>query len=119
MSEHLAGQGASVFNTDAMNADLQTMMGRVFDKVASVSAQSLAEAPAKQVNAIGDELLNTGKDKVSHLQRIGGGGLAGAADPARMEQKRTNSILGDVRGLLRDIRGRINTNPPATAAVFG
>jgi hypothetical protein len=114
------GKGASVFNTGAMNAELGTMMGKVFDRVASVSAQSLAEAPAKQVNAIGDELLNnTGKDKVSHLQRIGGGGLAGAADPARMEQKRTNSILGDVRGLLRDIRGRINTNPPAAAAVFG
>ena len=114
------GQGMSVFDTGAMNTELESMMAKVFDKVQSVSEKSLAEAPVKQVNAIGDELLNnTGKDKVSHLQRIGGGGLAGAADPARLEQKRTNSLLGDVRGLLRDIRGKINTNQPASAPVFG
>ncbi len=113
------GQGSSVFDTGPMNAELDAMMGKVFDKVQSVSEKSLAEAPAKKINAVGDEILNTGKDKVSHLQRIGGGGLAGAADPARMEQKRTNSLLGDVRGLLRDIRGKINSTAPAETAVFG
>jgi len=114
------GQGSSVFDTGAMNEELDAMMGKLFDKVQSVSEKSLVEAPVKQINAVGEEMLSTtGKDKVSHLQRIGGGGLAGAADPARMEQKRTNSLLGDVRGLLRDIRGKINSNPPAEGAVFG
>ena len=114
------GQGMSVFDTGAMNAELEGMMAKVMDKVQTVSEKSLAEAPAKQVNAIGEELLNkSDKEKVSHLQRIGGGGLAGAADPARIEQKRTNSLLGDVRGLLRDIRTKINSNPPSTAPVFG
>ena len=114
------GQGMSVFDTGAMNAELEGMMAKVMDKVQTVSEKSLAEAPAKQVNAIGEELLNkSDKEKVSHLQRIGGGGLAGAADPARLEQKRTNSLLGDVRGLLRDIRTKINSNPPSSAPVFG
>lgn len=113
------GQGMSVFDTGAMNTELEAMMGKVFDKVQTVSEKSLAEAPAKQINAVGDELLNTGKDKVSHLQRIGGGGLAGAADPARMEQKKTNTLLGDVRGLLRDIRGKIGPSNHTSEAVFG
>jgi len=112
-------QGSRVFDTSAMNEELDNMIGKAFDTVQSVSQKSLAEAPAKQINAVGDEILNTGKDKVSHLQRIGGGGLAGASDPVRTEQKRTNSLLGDVRGLLRDIRGKINNNPPAEGAVFG
>lgn len=113
------GEGMSVFDTNAMNSELEAMMGKVFERVQSVSEKSLAEAPVKQVNAIGEEFLNSGKDKVSHLQRIGGGGLAGAADPARAEQRRTNTLLGDVRGLLRDIKGKLN-NPPAPAApVFG
>lgn len=114
------GQGMSVIDTEGMNADLATMMAKVMEKVQTVSERSLAEAPVKQVNAIGDELLNkSDKEKVSHLQRIGGGGLAGAADPARLEQKRTNSLLGDVRGLLRDIRGKITPNQPSSAPVFG
>lgn len=113
------GQGASVFETAAMSGELDAMMGKVMDRVQSVSEKSLAEAPVKQVNAIGEELLNnTGKDKVSHLQRIGGGGLAGAADPARIEQKRTNSLLGDVRGLLRDIRGKVGPTNQPQEAVF-
>jgi len=113
------GEGMSVFNTDAMNTELEGMMSKVFERVQSVSEKSLAEAPVKQVNAIGEELLNTGKDKVSHLQRIGGGGLAGVADPARAEQKRTNTLLGDVRGLLRDIKGKIDKPPAPAAPVFG
>jgi len=112
-------QGASIFDTAAMSGELDAMMGKVMDRVQSVSEKSLAEAPVKQVNAIGEELLNnTGKDKVSHLQRIGGGGLAGAADPARIEQKRTNSLLGDVRGLLRDIRGKVGPTNQPQEAVF-
>ena len=100
------GQGVSVFNTGTMNKELEGMMAKVMDRVKSVSEKSLAEAPAAQVNAVGEELLNKGNDKVSHLQKIGGGGLAGAADPARMEQKRTNTLLSDVRGLLKDIRDK-------------
>ena len=113
------GEGMSVFDTAAMNTELEGMMSKVFDRVADVTEKSLAEAPAQQVNAIGEELLGGSKDKVSHLQRIGGGGLAGAADPARQEQKRTNALLGDVRGLLRDIRGKLNSAPSPTAPVFG
>ena len=114
------GEGMSVFDTDAMNAELESMMVKVFERVAKVSEKSLAESPAKQVNAIGEELFgSSSKDKVSHLQRIGGGGLAGTADPARQEQKRTNAILGDVRGLLRDIKGKLNHSPAPAAPVFG
>lgn len=113
-------QGASVIDTDAMNAELDALLGNAMEKVKTVSEKSLAEAPVQQVNAIGDQLLeSTGKDKVSHLQRIGGGGLAGAVDPARMEQKRTNSLLGDVRGLLRDIKGKVGPSNQPGAAVFG
>jgi len=113
------GQGASVFDTDAMSGELDALMGKVMERVQTVSEKSLAEAPVQQVNAVGDQLLqSTGKDKVSHLQRIGGGGLAGAVDPARLEQKRTNSLLGDVRGLLRDIRGKIGPSPQPAGAVF-
>ncbi len=111
-------QGSNIFDTS--DAKLNDAIGSAMDKVKAVSDKSRADMPPTQVNAVGEQVLDgAGKDKFSRLQRIGGGGGAGVVDPARAEQKRTNSILGDVRSVLRDMRTKMNSAPTGGVAVFG
>ena len=81
------------------------------DVTKRVSEKSLADSPTAQVNAIGDSVLGA-QDKVSHLQRIGGGGIGGGVNPMHEAQKRTNSLLSEVRGFVKDIRDKRPESKP-------
>ena len=93
-------------------------MKSVMDHVNTVTDKSLVETPAAQVNAVGDQLLGE-KDKVNHLQRIGGGGYGGTFDSERSERKKTNSLLGNAVSLLTEIRDKRQASIGGGELVFG
>ena len=101
----------SGFDTKPALDKLANSVAKEREATKRTTAKSLAESPTKQVNALGDSVLNTEKAQVSHLQKIGGGGYGGALTGDRAEQKKHTVLLDKIHTGIKEVRDKLGTKP--------
>ena len=103
-------QGNSVIDTKGISARLDKAVSEVMDHAQEAQNEALKELPTKTPAApTGEDFMV--KPAFSHLQKIGGGGYGGGADPLLTENR---SQTKELRDLNKNVKTLIEKQPKTT-----